>query len=98
MTTGGDNIEIFDAGNSADGTTDGSLDPTTGPTIRIGTEGTQTQAFMAGVYGATTSAYAVPVYIDSNGNLGTLNSVLAAPESTGHAACSRAEFRGHGRQ
>jgi hypothetical protein len=43
--------------------------------IRIGTAGTQTSAFIAGIYGTTTSATnAVPVMIDSNGNLGTISS------------------------
>ena len=43
--------------------------------IRIGTAGTQTSAFIAGIYGAATSVNnAVPVLIDSNGNLGTVSS------------------------
>jgi hypothetical protein len=43
--------------------------------IRIGTAGTQVSAFIAGIYGETTSAKnAVPVLIDSNGNLGTMSS------------------------
>ena len=43
--------------------------------IRIGTAGTQTSAFIAGIYGVTTSTNnAVPVLIDSHGNLGTVSS------------------------
>ena len=43
--------------------------------IRIGTADTQTSAFIAGIWGATTmSNDAVPVMIDSNGNLGTISS------------------------
>jgi hypothetical protein len=43
--------------------------------IRIGTAATQTSAFIAGIYGVTTSVNnAVPVMIDSNGNLGTISS------------------------
>jgi hypothetical protein len=44
-------------------------------TIRIGTAGTQTSFFVAGVRGVTTGQHnAVPVMIDSNGQLGTVNS------------------------
>lgn len=44
-------------------------------TIRIGTAGTQTRTFVAGIRGATTGAGdAVPVLIDSNGQLGTASS------------------------
>jgi hypothetical protein len=43
--------------------------------IRIGSQGTQTSTYIAGIYGVTTSASnAVPVLIDSNGNLGTVSS------------------------
>jgi hypothetical protein len=61
---GSNNIEIGNAGTSADS-----------GAIRIGAAGTQTTAFIAGIYGVTTSASnAVPVLIDSNGNLGTISS------------------------
>src|SRR5262249_48568540 len=44
-------------------------------TIRIGTAGTQTATFIAGIRGAATGiANAVPVLIDSNGQLGTVSS------------------------
>ena len=44
-------------------------------TIRIGTPGTQTSFFAAGVSGTTTGlSGAVPVVIDSNGQLGTVSS------------------------
>jgi trimeric autotransporter adhesin len=44
-------------------------------TIRIGTSGTQSSFFMAGVSGASTGLNnAVPVMIDSNGQLGTMSS------------------------
>ena len=42
-------------------------------TIRLGKEGKQMAAFVAGVYG-TTAASGVEVYIDSNGQLGTMTS------------------------
>ena len=46
-----------------------------GATIRIGTSGTQTRAFIAGIRGITTGvANGIPVLIDSNGQLGTVSS------------------------
>jgi hypothetical protein len=52
-----------------------SSQPTEGNTIRIGNEGSQTRAFITGIRGATTgSANAIPVVIDSNGQLGTASS------------------------
>jgi Chaperone of endosialidase len=43
--------------------------------IRIGTKGTQHAAFVAGIYGtATGGTNAVPVVIDSDGQLGTVSS------------------------
>jgi len=44
-------------------------------TIKIGTQGTQTSAFIAGIRGVTTGvADAIPVLIASNGQLGTVSS------------------------
>jgi hypothetical protein len=64
VTTGSNNIQIGNEGAGSDS-----------DAIRIGTAGTQTTAFIAGIYGVTTSASnAVPVLIDSNGNLGTISS------------------------
>ncbi len=64
LTTGNDNIAIGNfavAGESA--------------TIRIGTSGTHTRAFIAGIRGVTTGvANAIPVLVDSNGQLGTVSS------------------------
>ncbi len=79
---GNNNIDILNPGYSADGTTDGSADPTTGPSIRIGYEGIQTQTFIAGIYGATTSDPTMnqAVVIDDNGNLGSVDvSSLTGP-------------------
>lgn len=46
-------------------------------TIRIGTPGAQTRAFIAGIRGATTGlANALPVVIDSEGQLGTVSSSI----------------------
>jgi Chaperone of endosialidase len=61
---GSNNIEIGNQGTYSDN-----------GAIRIGTAGTQTSAFIAGIYGMSTSVNnAVPVLIDSNGNLGTISS------------------------
>jgi hypothetical protein len=58
------NIHIGSAGSSADS-----------GVIRIGTIGTQTSFFAAGVFGASSgSSSAVPVLIDSNGQLVTVSS------------------------
>lgn len=63
------NIDIGSAGGAADN-----------GTIRIGS-GAQTQAFLAGVRGVSTgSSDGVAVLIDSNGQLGTMNSSLTLKE------------------
>jgi hypothetical protein len=62
VTTGSSNIDIGSQGTNEDG---GS--------IRIGVQGTQNQAFVAGVFG-TTATGGVPVYVTSTGQLGTLSS------------------------
>jgi hypothetical protein len=43
-------------------------------TIRIGDTDTQTRAFIAGINGVTTAGQAVPVFVDANGQLGTVSS------------------------
>lgn len=63
ITTTSNNIHIGNVGNTADS-----------GTIRVGTPGVQTSAFMAGVYGFPTGLANVPVVVDSNGNLGTVQS------------------------
>jgi len=64
LTTGNNNIAIGNYGVAAEGAT-----------IRIGTAGTQTKAFIAGIRGKTTvNANAIPVLIDSAGQLGTVSS------------------------
>ncbi len=63
------NIDIGSEGSANDGTASDS------GVIRIGTAGTQTSFFAAGVRGVTTGASnAVSVVVDSNGQLGTINS------------------------
>ena len=66
-TTGSNNIYIGNEGTGAENST-----------IRIGGDdesgyGAQTAAFIAGIYGSTSSG-GVPVYINSDGHLGTLTS------------------------
>jgi len=62
LTTGGNNIDIGNLGIAGEANT-----------IRIG--GTQTATFVAGIRGITTgSATAIPVLIDTNGQLGTVSS------------------------
>lgn len=64
LTTGGNNIAIGHVGVAAEANT-----------IRIGTSGTQTRAFVTGIRGITTGVNdAVTVVIDSNGQLGTVSS------------------------
>jgi len=66
LTTGGNNIDIANAGVAAESST-----------IRIGTAGTQTRAFIAGIRAVTTvNADATAVMIDSAGQLGTVSSSL----------------------
>jgi hypothetical protein len=62
--TGDNNIDIGSTGGSGES-----------GTIRIGQAGSQTMTFVAGIRGATTgSANAIPVLIDSVGQLGTVSS------------------------
>jgi len=64
LTTGNNNIDIGNAGIAAEANT-----------IRIGTAGTQTNAFIAGIRGVSTgNADAIPVLVDSAGQLGTASS------------------------
>ena len=62
LTTGDDNIDIGNQGLPHDSNV-----------IRIGTVGTQTNAFIAGISGATVPA-GVPVIVDTTGHLGTTTS------------------------
>jgi hypothetical protein len=64
LTSGNNNIDINNGGTAGESNA-----------IRIGTQGTQTKAFLAGVRGVTTGvADAVPVLIDSAGQLGVTSS------------------------
>ena len=62
LTTGDQNIDIGNVGVGAETNT-----------IRIGTEGTQTNAYLAGVY-QTNIAKGLVVKVDSDGHLGTVGS------------------------
>lgn len=59
LATGSNNIDLANLGQPLDNAT-----------IRIGTPGTQTNAFMAGIFNTAVSAGA-PVYVDTAGHLGT---------------------------
>jgi len=63
--------------------------------IRIGTEGTQTQTFIAGIYNSTVSnvGSAMGVVVDNTGNLGTvaLSSLAGATGATGPAGPTGAQ-------
>jgi hypothetical protein len=63
LTTGSNNICIGNMGVAAES-----------GTIRIGTVGTQTATFVAGVNGVMTGGTGTPVLIDANGQLGTISS------------------------
>src|SRR5207247_5526168 len=64
LTTGSQNIDIGNSGVAAESNT-----------MRIGRAANQTRAFIAGIRGVTTAnANAVPVVIDSAGQLGTMSS------------------------
>lgn len=64
LTTGSNNIDIGNAGVAAESNT-----------IRIGTAGTQTATYIAGIRGVTTGvANGIAVLIDGNGQLGTVSS------------------------
>jgi hypothetical protein len=62
LTTGDQNIDIGNVGVAAEANT-----------IRIGTEGTQTNAYLAGIY-QTNIAKGLVVKVDSDGHLGTVGS------------------------
>ena len=60
LTIGDNNIDIGNVAVAAEANT-----------IRIGTQGTQTSAYVAGIFGATVTDGA-PVIVDTNGHLGTV--------------------------
>src|SRR5438477_2979226 len=62
LTTGDNNIDVGNLGVAAEANT-----------IRIGTEGTQTNAYLAGIY-QTNIARGLVVKVDSDGHLGTVGS------------------------
>lgn len=64
LTTGGGNIDIGNRGFAGESNT-----------IRIGTQAGQAATFIAGVYnGSIDPMSATPVYVDANGELGTVPS------------------------
>jgi hypothetical protein len=82
------NSNNIDIGNQGVGTDNG--------VIRIGTAGTQTTAFIAGVRGVTTVGGAIPVLVDTTGQLGTTSSsrtVKEDIEDMGEASSMLAKLR-----
>ena len=73
LTTGSSNIDIGDFNDNIDGKAISDDVSGESNTIRIGEVSTQTQTFIAGIYNYTASG-GVPVYINSNGQLGTVTS------------------------
>ena len=65
LTTGDNNVDVGNLGVAAEANT-----------IRIGTEGTQTNAYLAGIY-QTNIAKGLVVKVDSDGHLGTVGSSAA---------------------
>ena len=63
LTTGDNNIDIGNQGFASESAT-----------IRIGASGNQTKTFIAGIRGVTTVNAAIPVVIDTVGQLGTMSS------------------------
>jgi hypothetical protein len=61
LATASNNIDIGNQGTGGDSSA-----------IRIGSEGAQTNTYIAGIYGVT--SFGIPVYINSNGQLGTVSS------------------------
>ena len=79
LVNGSNNIFVgFGAGNAENDVSNNIEIGNSGPAIAgsnsilIGTPGTQTATYIAGIYGATSSG--VPVYINSNGQLSTTSS------------------------
>ncbi len=63
MTSGSNNILIGHVGQASDAAV-----------TRLGTPGTQTKAYVAGVRGVTTATAAIPVLVGTDGQLGTVSS------------------------
>ncbi len=93
-------LNFGSAGNIAIGV---SASPGDSDTLRIGAPTTQTNAFIAGIYGAT-AASGVPVYVTSSNQLGTLTSSRkykedirnmdgASDEAPGVASCLRLRYK-----
>ena len=70
LTTGSDNVAIANRGKAGES-----------GTIRIGTNGTQTAAWIAGIRGTGVGGTAQPVVINSNGKLGTAPAPSASTAS-----------------
>jgi hypothetical protein len=87
LATGSGNIAIgASAGNNAPAAVNDSIyigsvgASTDSDIIRIGTQGTQTSLYAAGIYGVTTGTAAIEVFVDASGQLGTKSSSIRFKE------------------
>jgi hypothetical protein len=94
-TTGSNNTFVgFNAGLNAAPAANNNIyvsslgGPSDNGTIRIGDPASQTAAYIAGVSGASTSS-GVPVFVDSNGKLGTGGGSVSFSQITGTVASSQ---------
>ena len=78
LTTGDDNVDIANAGQVGEA-----------GTIRIGTQGVQTQAFLQGVSGTSLSGHVQRVLINANGQLGTARGGPTKPGGAGASVDDR---------
>ena len=85
LTTGSNNIDIGAPGAAGES-----------KKIRIGKQGTQNATFIAGIYNVNEGGTIKPLYINSNGQLGTGSSTNAAVFVSGH--CGRDDGQGSGGQ
>jgi len=77
LTTGNDNIDLANPGQAGEA-----------GTIRIGTQGGQTRAFMQGISGTALSGSTQRVLINANGQLGTAKAATRKPGGAGAKSAS----------
>jgi hypothetical protein len=78
LSTGSNNVDIANKGVAADA-----------DKIRIGTQGTQTAAYLAGVYGVTPSGTTKTVVINSSGQLGSTTTPASADAAASSSQTTR---------
>jgi hypothetical protein len=85
LTTGSNNVDIANKGVAADA-----------DKIRIGTQGTQTAAYLAGVYGITPSGTTQTVVINSSGQLGSTTTPASESADVAQSVPQRSATRALG--